>query len=43
MSEEPACVKRARMHRKVHAVLEWICVSGFVFGVVFKLKELAVK
>lgn len=37
MTDEPDWVKRARMHRKIHAVLWWICVSGFVFGSVYKL------
>ncbi len=37
MTDEPDWVKRARIHRKIKAVLGWICVSGFVFGIVFKL------
>ncbi len=36
-SEEPDWVKRAMMHRKINTVLGWICVSGGVFGIVFKL------
>lgn len=37
MSSEPDWVKKSRMHRKIHTVIEWICVSGFVFGSLFKL------
>lgn len=37
MTDDPAWVKRSRMHRKIHTVLGWICVSGFVFGSVYKL------
>lgn len=37
MSGEPDWVKRSMMHRKIHAVIGWICVSGFVFGIIFKL------
>jgi hypothetical protein len=37
MTDEPAWVKRSRMHRKIHTVLGWICVSGFLFGSVYKL------
>ena len=37
MTDEPDWVKKANMHRKIHTVLGWICVSGFVFGSVYKL------
>lgn len=37
MTDEPDWVKRSRMHRKIHAVLGWILISGFVFGIVYKL------
>lgn len=37
MTDDPAWVKRSRMHRKIHAVLGWILISGFVFGIVYKL------
>ncbi len=35
--DAPDWVKRARMHLKILTVLGWICVSGGVFGVVYKL------
>lgn len=37
MSGEPDWVKRSRMHRKIHTVIGWICISCFVFGILFKL------
>lgn len=37
VSDEPDWVKKSRMHKKILTILGWICVSGGVFGIVFKL------
>lgn len=37
MTDEPDWVKRAMMHRKIQTVCGWICVSGVVFGIGYKL------